>query len=177
MQARPATLAPIDIGSLPAFLRAALVIDGTVTRFIEAWAGEPIVVECLQQSEQAAGDAARWLDTGTNEAVLRRQSLLLGVDSGRLYVYADSLIVPSRLTAAMRAGLASEPQGLGKILRDSGMETRREGLWYGREQLAEVPAAVSAAAGGTFLSRSYRVFASGRPLMLITERFPLDIGY
>jgi len=46
-------------------------------------------------------------------------------------------------------------------------------LWFGRERLAEAPDRVASACDGDFLSRTYRVIADGRPLMMVTERFPL----
>lgn len=174
---RPAVLGPVDPGALTPRLRALLVIDGTVTKFLEAYEGEAVQVTALAQRPGLAGADAAWLDCAAEDAVLRRTSLLRGVASGRLFAWADSVILPDRLSPAMRQGLRSEPMGLGQILLDSGLETRREGLWYGRETPAQRPEAVRAAGHQDFLSRTYRVISGGRPLLLITERFPLEPPY
>ena len=172
MDQRPESLAPVAVGALSPFLRALLVIDGTVTTFIEAYASEPVrIVRVDQHPSHAQGDA-RWLACEPAEAVIRRRTLLTGAVSSRLYASATSVIVPARLSSRMRSGLEAEPEGLGKILLGSGLETRREGLWYGQEALADLPATLDLPVMQC-LSRSYRVFAGGLPLMLITERFPL----
>ncbi len=172
MDQRPASLAPVSVSVLSPFQRALLVIDGTVTTFIEAYASEPVSIVRVDQHASHAQAEARWLACEPAEAVLRRRTLLKGSMSGTVYAYATSVIVPARLSSQMRAGLEAEPEGLGKILLDSGLETRREGLWYGQEVLADLPAALDFPVMKC-LSRSYRVFAGGLPLMLITERFPL----
>ena len=173
MDQRPESLAPVSVCALSPFQRALLVIDGTVTTFIEAYASEPVSIVRIDQYPGHAQGDARWLACEPAEAVIRRRTLLRGAVSDTLYAYATSVIVPARLSSRMRTGLEAEPEGLGKILLDSGLETRREGLWYGQEELTDLPAALDLPVMQC-LSRSYRVFAGGLPLMLITERFPLS---
>lgn len=179
---RPGALASVESADLSPLQRALLAIDGTVTSFLSAWALEPIVVQSLSQRAAVLpdGDApiggtasiAPWLDAPAGTPVIERAVLLLGADSQRLFAFAESVICPDRLPAALRAGLQSGGLSLGQLLLMPGFESRREGLWYGRERPASVPAAVAALAPADFLTRTYRVTAGSRPLMVITERFP-----
>ena len=171
---RPATLGDVSVGSLSPFVRALLIIDGTVTKYIEAYTNEPVAVLRLEQTGSALGDDHQWLDAPRGARIIHRQSMLVGDQTGCLRAYAESLIVVERLSPAMQKGLDSEPGGLGKILFDSGIETRREGLWFGREQLTGLPGPVAELCDGDFLTRTYRVIAGGVPLMMITERFPFN---
>jgi chorismate-pyruvate lyase len=171
---RPATLGDVSVGSLSPFVRALLIIDGTVTKYIEAYTNEPVAVLRLEQTGSALGDDHQWLDAPRGARIIHRQSMLVGDQTGCLRAYAESLIVVERLSPAMQKGLDSEPGGLGKILFDSGIETRREGLWFGREQLTDLPGPVAELCDGDFLTRTYRVIAGGVPLMMITERFPFN---
>jgi chorismate-pyruvate lyase len=102
--------------------------------------------------------------------------MLVGRDTGRIYTYAESRIMLSRLSARMQDGLDDKLIGLGRILLDAAVEVRRECLWYGRERLAALPEAMQGRCDPEFVSRSYRVIARNQPLMTITERFPLDLG-
>jgi chorismate-pyruvate lyase len=171
--ARPPALGPIDVAALSPLQRGLLVIDGTVTTFLEATLLEPVEVVRLDQQESRAITADEWLGIGADAPVIRRRVMLRGRDSQRLLAWADSRIATERAGGTLRAGLEQAAGGLGRILLDSALETRRECLWFGREGRAEAPAAVAAAWPGEFLSRTYRVIAGGRPLMVITERFPL----
>jgi chorismate-pyruvate lyase len=174
---RPSNIAAVRPGELSPLLRSLLVIDGTVTTFLAAWALEPIVVQPLNQRDTALPvdgmpSAGTWLDAGPGTALLERSVVLVGAQSRRLYAFAESLICAERLPPALRHGLVAEGMSLGQLLRMPGFESRREGLWYGREQPAGLPPAVTALADADFLVRTYRVSAGSRPLMLITERFP-----
>ena len=178
---RPSHIEPVQPEQLSPLLRSLLVIDGTVTTFLSAWALEPVAVKPFRQRATAlpvAGSplAGSWLDAGTGTAVLERAVLLVGARSQRLFAYAESVICPERLPPALRSGLVSEGLSLGQLLRMPGFESRREGLWYGREHLAELPPAVAALTDGDFLTRTYRVSAGSRPSMLITERFPWHLA-
>jgi len=174
---RPSSIASVRPEQLSPLLRSLLVIDGTVTTFLSAWALERIIVRPLDQRATALPVAAMpsagtWLDASPGTAVLERSVVLVGGQSQRLYAFAESLICAERLPDALRRGLESEGMSLGQLLRMPGFESRREGLWYGREQPFGLPPAVAALADADFLTRTYRVSAGSRPLMLITERFP-----
>ncbi len=174
---RPAHIVSVQPEQLSPLLRSLLVIDGTVTTFLSAWALEPIAVKPIRQRATTlpvAGvpSAGSWLDAGDGTAVLERSVVLVGGHSQRLFAFAESVICMERLSKDVRSGLASEGLSLGQLLRMPGFESRREGLWYGREYLAVLPPAVAALTEPDFLTRTYRVSAGSQPLMLITERFP-----
>lgn len=171
----PAGISPVSAASLPAYQRALLVADGTVTRLIEAWALEPVKVHRLGQAKVADADPFEraWLELDEPEDVaIRRAVFLAGRTSGQFFLYATSLIVASRLPPAVRHELDASREGLGQIIAAGGMESRREGLWFGRERISDLPAPVAAQCDGDCLTRCYRLLAGGRPVMLITERFP-----
>ena len=174
---RPATLKDINLARLTSFQRGLLVTDGTVTRFIEAYTLTPVEVTLLQQKKQTLSSEHTWLQLPASETVISRQVILQTHSSEEsspiIHTYADSLIVPKRLPQPLLDGLESEEQGLGGLLRHSGIETRRELLWCGLEILSDLPSAISHFEGKKFITRAYRVFANQEPLMLINEKFPL----
>ena len=172
MDSRPTALMDVDPAGLSPLLRALLTIDGTVTQFLESYQAEPVQVELIDQQACAAGASATWLACEEAEAALRRRSILVGTESNRLYAFAESVIATSRLAPGMREALVAEPGGLGKIILDSALETRREALWFGSEPACELPPQVQIYGPTAFLTRSYRIFAGGLPMMQITERFP-----
>jgi chorismate-pyruvate lyase len=166
----PAELSPLQ--------RGLLVVDGTVTTFLEAWALEPILVTRLWQRASRLESADPWLCAHAGDGVLDRAVLLTGARSRRCFAFAESRILVERLPAAMRRDLDLGTAGLGQILLRSSLESRREGLWYGRERGRPVPPQVAALACDDFLVRTYRVSTGGQPLMMITERFPYaDPGF
>lgn len=170
---RPAGLETVDVAGLGPYLRSLLVIDGTVTRFIEAYWLEPVDVRRIAQEETRLPQAEPWLELEAGDPVIRRRVLLVGARSGRLFAWADTLIAAARLAPGVRRGLERDGGGLGRILIDTAAETRREGLWFGRDPALARPAEVAALCRGPLLARSYRVVCDGRPLMQITERFPI----
>lgn len=174
---RPATLKKINLAQLTPFQRGLLVTDGTVTRFIEAYTFLPVEVVLLQQAKQILDTEQTWLKLPPGEEIVSRQVILQTHSqeelSPTIRTYADSLIVPQRLPQSLLNELESDKQGLGGLLRHSGLETRRELLWCGIETLTDLPPTVTRLEGETFISRTYRVFANQEPLMLINEKFPL----
>lgn len=174
MQARPPALGAVDLHDLSPFQRALLTIDGTVTQFIEAYTLEKVLIRLLGHNAGCASDLAPWLACDSDTEVLQRRAALVGSDTERLYVYAESVLLPGRLSADMRDALHRETGGLGKILLNELLESRREGLWYGMQELRDLPPALGAGASLHCLTRTYRVIAGGQPLMLITEHFPAE---
>lgn len=161
---------PIAMGSLPPFLRALLVTDGTVTKTLAAYYWEPIVVDTIFQAPVDVEDEVDWLELKVGDRVLGRKVNLRGATSDRLYARALSVIrvelLPDALSLKIRAGAL----GLGELLRDCGLETYRE--------LLEIGATTAASESDQFapreahIFRTYRILLSGRPVILVTEHFP-----
>ena len=81
--------------------------------------------------------------------------------------------MPQRLPQSLLNELESDKQGLGELLRHSGLETRRELLWCGIETLSDLPPAVEHIEGETvYQSRLPNVSEITKPLMMINEKFP-----
>lgn len=153
---RPANLQPVNLRTLTPMQRALLSIDGTVTKFLEAYQLEPIESLLLSQQTQRLQADHPWLALAAPGEVIARQVLLRGRYSATVYAYAVSLLAPARLPANLVQDLAQEPAGIGRVLLNSQIENRREILWYGREELANLPETIERYTGSTFISRTYR---------------------
>jgi chorismate-pyruvate lyase len=169
-KARPLHIVELDLLSLTPFQRALLVLDGTVTKFIEAYTLEAIDIVKLAQRVESLQESDALLDLQPGAPVISRHVLLRGQESGTVYAQASSLIVPDRLAPDMREQLERDGEGIGRILRDRRVETYREVLWYGRER---TPGDIADALGADCISRAYRILMGSEPVMLINERFPL----
>lgn len=174
---RPLDLQLVNLRTLTPFQRALVSIDGTVTKFIEAYMLEPVESVLLTQQNQRLATDHPWLALPAQSEVTARQVLLRGRYSATVYAYALSLLVTERLPKTLLRDLAVEPAGIGRVLLNSQIENRRELLWYGRETIADLPAEIARYAGNEFISRTYRIMAGGQALMLINEKFPVGEGY
>lgn len=170
--AMPADLRELNLRTLTPFQRALIATDGTVTKFIEAYTMEQIEVIRLGQEIRPLTVDNEWLEAEKGTKVLMRQVLLRGKCSYTCYAYAPSLIIPDRLPQFIKEGLELEGGGIGRILYGNRWETHRELLWWGKETLKNVPQAICDMAGVEVLSRTYRIIAGGKPIILINEKFP-----
>ena len=178
--AKPPDLEEMNLSQLTPFQRALLVIDGTVTQFIEAYRFSPVEVVLLHQETQTLSTRHVWLDAEKGTAVATRQVILqTGQKDDQqpiVHAHATSIIVLDRIPQTIREGLTLKGQGLGQLLQHSGLETRRDLLWWGLKRPKDLPEAILHLEGKPFLSRTYRVVANEQPIMLINEQSPLD-GY
>ncbi|WPL19917.1 Chorismate--pyruvate lyase [Thiorhodovibrio winogradskyi] len=162
------------IHSLPAFLRALLVTDGTVTKILEAYFWEPVIVDTLYQEFVAAEDEIPWVDIHPGDRALVRRVCLRGGDSGHEYAHADSVIRAERVPNDFRQRLIDRKIGIGALIRDSGLESYREVMEVGvNPGTAESDAAEQPT--GDSLFRTYRIIIDGEPVILITETFPMAL--
>jgi chorismate-pyruvate lyase len=166
----------ISLRSLSPFQRALLAIDGTVTKFLEAYTLEPIEIVRLSQVRRSLPADHHLLQASRGTRVLARQVLLRGRYTATVYAYAASLIVADRVRESVQQYLEADGKGLGHIICDSRMETYREIVWYGREHIHNLPEAFRFLTVDEFISRTYRVIAGGQPIMLIHEKFPNHIN-
>ena len=156
----------LPLSLLPPFLRALLVTDGTVTKILEAYFWEPVAVDTLEQRFEVATEAVPWIQIMPGDRCLIRDARLRGADSGLGFAEAFSLIRIELIPPGFRQRLIDREIGIGVLIRDSGLESYREVLDVGLDRTADGAAAVF---------RTYRIFIDQRPVILITEYFPLAL--
>lgn len=181
---------PVPIETLPPFLRALLVTDGTVTKMLEAYFWEPVVVDTLRQEFVTAAAEIPWIDVQAADQVLVRRARLRGADSGSHYAHALSLIRTERIPTSFRQRLIDREIGIGALIRDSGLESYREVMEIGVEPAradgsvatdaptrgtSDPPAIGAAARTPAALFRTYRIIIDRAPVILISETFPLTL--
>lgn len=175
---RPAVLNDISLARLTPFHRALLVTDGIVTRFIEAYKLSPVQVVLLYQARRTLHNEHIWLELPIGGNIIAREVVLQTPSkenqTPKIHAYAVSQIVHERLPETVVEGLEAGIDGLGMLLQNSQLETRRDLLWWGIERATGLPSSLAHFEGKPFLSRTYRIVANEKPLMLITEKFPLD---
>ncbi len=171
---RPPHLEDVNLRTLDPMERALLVIDGTVTRFIEAYRMEPIEVVTLGQTEEILKKDHKWLELSQGHTVVSRRVLLKGRHSDRVYASAESLVDPKRLKEAVKDKIGDMPKGLGRMLLSGRTEQYRELLWYGKEPPTDFPGDMRTLSSEYSLMRTYRIIVRGKPAMMITEWFELS---
>jgi chorismate-pyruvate lyase len=169
-----ASMNGLDLAAMHPVQRALLVTDGTLTDALEAVFLEPIELVKIGQRDARLGAPHPLLACEAGERVLERSIVLRGGDTQTNYVYATSLIALDRLNTALRCGLLESDIPLGRLCLEAKLETYKEMLEI-REALASLPVDIGAT-GGRVLIRTYRVFANGMPVMLITEHLPARLA-
>lgn len=154
----------LDVSALPAFLRVLLATDGTVTKSLEAYFWEPVEVVTVEQGYCVLLKGDSHMGLPAESRVLQRSVRLQGQVSKVVYAWASSLIQTEHLPIAVREGLEQQRLGIGELLRECGLETYREVL-----EVGEDPKGIN----GPSVWRSYLIRQSARPLVKITECFPL----
>ena len=156
--------------------RVLLVCDGTLTDTLQAAFLEPIALRKLAIETTHAARAISELDVAAGAPLMERKILLCGETSGRVYVYAESLLVLDRLPARFREELVESGMPMGRLWSEHKLETWKELLSVGRHPMRELAVHFRAAPESECLVRRYRVISDGRPLMVITEHFPATYG-
>lgn len=166
---RQTTLDPRQMSS---FQRILLTTDGTVTEILEAQLWEAIRIVKLYQELTRTETAVPYLNIPAETTALVRKVLLRGKCSHKNYIYAESIILPDRLDPKMREGLLSTQKPIGQLMLEARTETYREILSCKLEPVEEIGKYYDIPTDAKLISRTYRVFSNGQPIMLITEKFP-----
>ena len=165
-----------DIAALPAFLRTLLVMDGTVTKSLEAYFWEPVDVVKSRQFEASIDAPPRppvaLLASGATRLV--REVSLVGRHSGRRFACARSWLALDALPAPLATGIREGQIGIGELLREQGVETYRQivalnvlGAHHDDPLLGDD--------GAVWVARAYRIRVAGVPAILVSEFFPLEL--
>ena len=163
----------VDMAAVPPFLRTILITDGTVTKSLEAYYWEPVVVEMDFQHSVITIQNINWLHTLAGEEILLRGVQLRGAHSGNGYATAFSAIRHKLLPENLCQGLLAGSLGIGMLIRDSGLETYRQILDVGvkRQKLGQINSKLPPQPYD-YVFRTYRIFIAHEPVIIITESFP-----
>jgi chorismate-pyruvate lyase len=164
-------LTGVELSSLGPVQRILLVTDGTLTEILEAAFLEPVQLVKLSQTLVTSAESDARLEPVAAEKFLRRKILLRG-NSGRNYVYAESLIAVERLTPSFRNELLNSDIPLGRLWLEHKLETFKKLQEIDCRADRNLAEFFPSAAQSLFLTRTYCVFSAGRPVMLVTESFP-----
>jgi chorismate-pyruvate lyase len=160
-------MVPVDYRSR---LRHALEsTNGTVTSFLEQLVGESIDARD-HRHHMIVGPTSNDLAAKEGESLLLRGATLRGRMSGSSYVYAETVMVTSRLPPRFCLRLESSSDPIGRILDEMGIAVTREHLVEPDDFVA--PQLNEALKRGDYLlARTYRIDSEPTPLMVVTEWF------
>ncbi len=162
----------LRLSMLAPFLRVLLVTDGTVTRTLEAYFGEPIDVDVLSHAEERSERSHPEVDVAIGDPIVRRCVTLRGRITRTIYAFAESVVVTRGMPAEVGRKLIEERTGIGELLSESRLETYRELLSVRRTQAAEWALHLGVERSASVLVRSYKIFSGGSASIAIQEVFP-----
>lgn len=165
----------LDLQKLPPFLRTLMITDGTVTKSLEAYFWEQVIVDTLSQEEIDFPVDQEWLGIKKGDRVLQREVRLKGAETDKVYVYARSLIRMEALPDHLKEALLSGKIGIGELVRECGLETYREIMNMGHETDEALVDIFSTPHCGELVYRTYRIVVNHQPAILITEYFPSQV--
>ncbi|KXS42171.1 MAG: hypothetical protein AWU58_1548 [Methanohalophilus sp. T328-1] len=152
---------------IPTCLRVCAGTDGSVTFLLEIMTRHEVeVITEDQHLVKADEEMAGLLDVDVGEEVNNRTVRL--VADGVPYVHAVSLSPIGRMPEEVRRDMMRADIPIGKILRNYGMETRRD------LDTIQMEADDPLFGSRECLSRTYRIVHHNDTLMWIKERFPAD---
>lgn len=162
----------LEPSKLSTFQRIILTTDGTLTEILESYLMEKIQIIKLSEKPLSITQPIHSLDLKTGDDVIERKILLQGKISRRNWIYAESVIVPSRLDEIFRERLLKSQESIGRLWLEHRVETFKEIIDSARERAGDLSDYFKIKKEDKILSRTYRVFSNRQPIMIITEKFP-----
>jgi chorismate-pyruvate lyase len=162
----------LRLSMLPPVLRVLLVTDGTVTRTLEAYFGEPVYVEVLSHTELRSDRAYPHIGVKPGDGILKRCVILRGLVTHTVYAFAESIVVIDCIAADLRRALIDGRRGIGELIAASRMETFRELLAVNRAKAASWATHLGVRPEESVVTRRYRILREGRAAIEIEEVFP-----
>lgn len=157
---------------MPPFLRVLLVTDGTVTKSLEAYFGEPIDVDVLLHVEMKSERPYPAINVMPDDQILRRCVTLRGRLTRAVYAFAESIVVITAVSQKIRAKLIEGRKGIGELLREGGLETYSELLSLRRAEAHEWAHHLALEKSAGVAVRKYVISCAGRASIEIEEVFP-----
>lgn len=158
--------------ALSTFQRILLTTDGTVTDILESYLFEQIRVIKLSEKLVSLDREVPSVDLKEGTEVIIRKVLLQGKISRKNVIYAESIIVPENMEERFSKALLETKVPIGKIWFEQKVETFKEILDSKKELVGDLADYFGIEPSDEMFSRTYRVVTNGKPVMIITEKFP-----
>ena len=164
-----------NFSDLSRFQKILLITDGTVTKLLEHYLSEPIVVHKLNEEIQrniSTFPDYYHLSIHQPVDILQREICLQGKNTGENWTYAKSTIFIDHLSADFRQDLLESNQPIGKLWIKYRLETYKRILLIKKEKAGQLAPYFNIATDEQIISRTYSVYSNRKIIMIITEKFP-----
>lgn len=165
----------LELSTLPAFLRTLMVMDGTVTKALSAWFWESVKVQPLHNQIEILTIPMKGMKVQSGDAVLKREVTLRGANSNQLFACARSVVSLKHLPSEIAVSLEKGEMGIGELLRENGVETYRDIFNINYLPNKSDEDSLLLELSGEIVSRSYRIRVNGKPAIIVTEFFPIEL--
>jgi chorismate-pyruvate lyase len=162
-----------DLSHLSPLQRIILISNGTLTKLLENLIGEQLTVLKLQENIESTQNEIPYLELLANQQIIQRKICLQGQNSKKNWLYAESIIVPDRLSELFRQDLLESQIPIGKLWAKHRIEMFKELSQPFEESAGQLATHFGIAAEDILLGRTYRIFSNQQPIMMLTEKFPV----
>jgi chorismate-pyruvate lyase len=162
-----------NLTNLSRFQKILLITDGTVTKLLEHYLDEPIIVNKLNEEIKQDVIFLDHYDVDASTDILQREIFLQGQLTGKNWIYAESAIFTDHLSADFRKDLLESNQPIGKLWIKYRLETYKSIISVEEEKAQILAPYFGIEAYDRIISRTYSVYSNQKVIMIITEKFPL----
>jgi chorismate-pyruvate lyase len=151
-----------------------LAHTGSMTVLLQALFGEIKLETELQEIIAAQGEVAKILEISEGEPTNHR---IVRLKCDRNLVRAESFAPISRLEKGFKNDVMRKDTPIGKIMAKHGLESRREILgfsWFFADK--KFSDSFDIALNSIVLRRNYNIIHKEKPLINISEVFPMELG-
>ncbi len=164
---------------LPLVARLLLVTDGTVTELLEAMVREPITLgykkQRIDNMENVDMDIFPTIQNKKKNATcLQRVITLCGIKTNVDWLYAESIILHESLDAVVQSMLLEQRIPIGNILNEHIFDNHRRIIDCGIATNTVAAKRLKLDLHYMFVYRAYHIIAGVKPIMHITEWFPVE---
>ena len=163
--------------SLSLHQRIVLNNGGCLTKLLEDLFEENLYLQKLKEEIYESPNEDLVMKLGKGQKVIDRKILLTGSDSELNHLYAESKIILDNLEQDFKNLLLYSNVPIGKIWEQLKVETYKTLCAWGDEKAGFNAAYFNVSPSEILLYRTYLVYSNGRPVMRITEKFPLSRSF
>lgn len=166
-----------NYGNLNLYQRIVLNNGGCLTKLLEDLLEEGLYLRKLKEEIFLCEEDEQIFQLKKGQKIIERKILLTGVNSELNHLYAESTIVLENLEKDFADLILHSNVPIGKIWEMLKVETYKTLLAWGDEKAGFNAVHFNLSAYDTLLYRTYMVYSKRKPVMRITEKFPLSTSF